>query len=447
MRATLIRRLGEALVPTRLGRGFRWLVASSWTTNIGDGVALAAGPLLVASQTSDPRLVALAAALQRVPWLLLGLVAGVLADRWDRRRILVVANLGRTGVLALLCTALLTDNVDVTVVLLAMLALGLAEVFADTASQTLTPMLVPSAHLGAANARIQAGYLTANQLVGPPLGAFLFALGAASPFAAQAVTTALGVVLVLRIGEDVGHVRRTPSTTGAGRRGFLGRVGEDLAGGVRWLWAHGAMRTLALVIFSFNITWAAGWGVLVLWSLERVDMGEVGFGLLTTAAAVGGLLATVAYGRLESRFDLATLMKTCLLLEVLMHLGLALTTDAWVALAIMVGFGAYAFVWHTVSVTVRQRAVPLELQGRVGSVYAVGVFGGMVVGQVLGGLLAQQWGLTAPFWFAFAGSAVTLALVWRQLDLIAHPDSDTRCGPGTGAGVEVRSQETDGPHR
>lgn len=423
-------------MPARLGPGFRWLVASSWTTNIGDGVALAAGPLLVASQTSDPRLVALAAALQRVPWLVLGLFAGVLADRIDRRRMLIAANLLRTGVLAVLCLTIATGHVDVAVVLLAMCVLGVGEVFADTSSQTLTPMLVPARHLGAANARLQAGYLTANQLVGPPLGAFLFACGSAWPFAAQAVTCALGVLLVLRIREGIGSVRQ-PSYDAAGERGsFLAGVGSDLAVGVRWLWAHGSMRTLALVIFSFNITWAAAWGVLVLWSLERVGMGAVGFGLLTTAAAVGGLAATFVYGSLERRFDLATLMKTCLLLEVVMHLGLALTTHAVVALAIMVGFGAYAFVWYTVSVTVRQRAVPLDLQGRVGSVYTVGVFGGMVVGQLLGGLIAARWGLTAPFWFAFVGSALTLALVWRQLDLVAHPEQELH-----------QSGKTDAAHR
>lgn len=439
MRPTLVTRLGEALVPARLGSGFRWLVASSWTTNIGDGVALAAGPLLVASQTSDPRLVALAAALQRVPWLVLGLFAGVLADRLDRRRMLVVANLGRTAVLAVLCVTIWTDHVDVTTVLVAMFALGIAEVFADTSSQTLTPMLVPARHLGPANARLQAGYLTANQLVGPPLGAFLFALGAAWPFATQGVTCVLGVLLVLRIHGTARDLRPpVPGATERSRRPLTG-VGADLAVGVRWLWGHGAMRTLALVIFSFNVTWAAGWGVLVLWSLERVGMGEVGFGLLTTAAAVGGLAATVAYGSLERRFDLATLMKTCLLLEVLMHLGLALTTHAVVALVIMVGFGAYVFVWQTVSVTVRQRAVPLELQGRVGSVYTVGVFGGMVAGQLLGGVIASQWGLAAPFWFAFVGSALTLAVVWRQLDLVAHPEHD-----GT---ERDRSRETDGSHR
>jgi predicted MFS family arabinose efflux permease len=93
-------------------------------------------------------------------------------------------------------------------------------------------------------------------------------------------------------------------------------------------------------------------------------------------------------------------------------------------MAIFFVFGAHAFVWGTTSVTVRQRAVPTVLQGRVGSVNTVGVFGGLVVGSAVGGLLAQRYGVTAPFWFAFAGSAVFVVLIWKQLAHIAHADED-----------------------
>jgi predicted MFS family arabinose efflux permease len=96
-----------------------------------------------------------------------------------------------------------------------------------------------------------------------------------------------------------------------------------------------------------------------------------------------------------------------------------------VAYAIMFGFGAYAFVWGTVSQTVRMRAVPTQYQGRVGAVYAVGLYAGIVVGQLIGGLIADQWGLLAPFWFAFVGSGITLALLWRALGQVAHADQDT----------------------
>ncbi len=409
-------RILDTLVPPRLGTSFRWLLGSSWVSQLGDGVALAAGPLLVASQTSDPFLVALAALLQRLPWLLLGLYAGALADRLDRRALVILVDLLRAAVLVVLSATILTGQVSIGVVLVAMFLLGTAEVFADTTSSTLTPMLVQKADLGIANARLQAGFITVNQLLGPPLGAFLFAAGMAWPFMVQAVSVALAVVLVSRIAAPTGPVRDLTDT----------HVRRDIVEGIRWLVRHPAVRTLALVMVTFNVTWGAAWSVLVLYATERLGMSAVGFGLLTTVAAAGGLLSTLAYGRLERRVPLATLMRTCLLLEVLTHLALALTTVPWVAMVIMFVFGAYAFVWGTLAMAVRQRAVPAEFQGRVSSVYLVGLFGGIVLGQALGGVIADRWGLAAPYWFAFVGAGLTLAIVWKQLAHIAHADEEAR---------------------
>jgi predicted MFS family arabinose efflux permease len=289
-----------------------------------------------------------------------------------------------------------------------------AEVFSDSAARTLLPMLVARDDLGIGNARLQTGTIALNQLAGPPLGAFLFAAGMALPFVTQGVCVGLGVVLVAKVATPRGGVRDLEGT----------HVRQDIVDGIRWLVGHSAVRTLALVILTFNVTWAAAWAVLVLYSTEVLDMGPVGFGALTTVAAVGGLLSTTCYGWLERRVRLATLMRTCLTLEVLMHLAFAVNRSPWVALVIMFGFGSYAFVWGTLSQTVRQRVVPTEYQGRVGAAYAVGIYGGIVVGQALGGAIADRWGLIAPFWFAFVGSGITLALIWRSLAHVAHVDEE-----------------------
>lgn len=405
-------RLVEAVVPARLGTSFRWLLASSWTSNIGDGIAIAAGPLLVASQTDQPFLVALAALAVWAPPLLFGLYAGVLTDRIDRKRIVMVVDLVRVGVLAVLTTAILTGVVSIAVVLVALFALGTAEMFADNASSALLPMMVHRDDLAIANSRIQVGFLTLNQLAGPPIGALLFAAGSAWPFGAQAVLVALAVVLVARV------VSPTPEREVAS----VGKVSHDIAEGFRWVWHHAAVRTLVLTILIFNVTFGAAWSVLVLYATEHLGLGEVGFGLVTTVGAAGGLVGTLTYGWITRHVSLGDLMRIGLVIETLTHAGLAATSSPWVALPIFFVFGAHAFIWGTTSITVRQRAVPSELQGRVGSVYLVGVFGGLVVGSGIGGLLAQHWSVTAPFWFAFAGSAVFCVLIWRQLSHIAHAD-------------------------
>jgi MFS family permease len=403
-----VSRIVEAVVPARMGSAFRWLLGSTVVSNLGDGIGLAAGPLLVASETQDPFVVALAGLLERLPWLLFGLWAGVLADRLDRRLLVVAVDGARAVVLAVLALTVVTGAVNVPVVLGTMFLLGLAEVFADTASGTLLPMVVGKGDLGIGNARMMAGFVTMNQLVGPAVGALLFTAGRSWPFLTQAVCVALGAVLIARM--------RLPVVPRAERT----KVWRDITEGLRWTWGNAAVRTLTLTIVTFNVTFGAAWSVLVLWSDQRLDSGPVGFGLLSTFFAVGGILGTLIYDRLERRFSLGNIMRGGLIIETATHLALALTTIPWVAFVFMFVFGAHAFVWGTVSRTIRMRTVPMELQGRVGSLYMIGVFAGIVAGQAIGGVVARVWGVTGPFWFAFVGSAVILALIWRELMLIAH---------------------------
>jgi predicted MFS family arabinose efflux permease len=232
------------------------------------------------------------------------------------------------------------------------------------------------------------------------------------PFATQAAVVLLGAVLVSRIMLP-DHGRRRELTT---------RVRQDIAEGFRWVWRHAAVRTLVLTILIFNVTFGAAWSVLVLYATRHLGLGALGFGLLTTVGAAGGLLGVLSYGWITRRVTLGNLMRIGLVVETLTHLALALATSPYVAFPVFFVFGAHAFIWGTTSVTVRQRAVPMALQGRVGAVNLVGVFGGLVIGSAIGGVLAQHWGLAAPFWFAFAGSAVFVVLIWRQLAHIAHAD-------------------------
>jgi predicted MFS family arabinose efflux permease len=400
----------EVVVPARLGRGFRWLLASSLISNFGDGVALAGGPLLVASLTRDPLLVSLAALSQQLPTLLFGAIAGAVADRADRKRIVVGVNLGRGLVLAVLATTIAAGAVSIWIVLASLFVLGTAETFADVATSAFVPRFVAREDLGVANARTQSSFILTNQFVGPPIGAFLFAAGMALPFAVDAACFGLGAVLVARIALDrVAEADRAPTS-----------VLADLREGFGWLVAHPPMRTLAITIVAFNVTFGAAWSVLVLYAGERLGMDAVGFGLLTTATAIGGVIGTAAYGRLERRFHLGDIMRVGLLIETATHLVLAVTTSSTVALATMVVFGAHAFVWNTTSTVVRQRAVPDALLGRVTGIYNVGVIGGIVVGTPIGGLLGRAFGITAPFWFAFAGSALLVVALWRELRHIAH---------------------------
>ncbi|MEU4564955.1 MFS transporter [Actinoplanes sp. NPDC023936] len=405
----------QTFLPARLGSSFRWLLASSWTTNLGDGIAAAAGPLLVASLSRDPILISLAALLGWAPPLLFGLYAGVLSDRHDRRRIVLVANAMRLVVLGALVGLLATGRLTVHGALIGLGLIATAEVFADNTTATLTPMLVHRDDLVIANARLQTGFITLNQLAGPALGAALFAGGRIWPFVTETLLVAAGVLMVAR-------VTLPPHGRSVAVSAEPGGVRHEIAEGIRWVIRHPAVRTLCLTILIFNLTFGAAWSVLVLYASEQLGLGAIGFGLITTVSAVGGIVGTACYGWLTARLSLGDIMRIGLVIETLTHLVLAVTTSPWIALPVFFLFGAHAFVWGTTSRVVRQRAVPQHLQGRVDSVNTICVYGGLVIGSAFGGVLATHYGIAAPFWVAFAGSTVFLILLWPQMTRIAHQD-------------------------
>lgn len=401
-------RLLDIVVPTRLGVGFRFLLGSTVLACIGDGMALAAGPLLVSSLTRNAFLVALAALLQWLPPLLFALVAGVVSDRVDRVRLVVATEVARALVVGVLALTLLTGHGSIAAVLVVMFLLGTLEVFSNNTSSTLLPMIVASEDLPLANARLQIGFVTLSQFVGPPLGALLFGIGRAVPFAGQAILVGFGALLVARI--------VLPERQAAGESHWR----RDVVEGVIWTARHPAVRTLVLTILIFNVTFGAAWSVLVLYATRRLGVDSFGFGLLNAAIAAGGIVANLLYARITARISLGSLMRLGLVIETLVHLFLALTRSPWVAGATLFCFGFEAFAWGTTSITVRQRAVPSELQGRVNAVNTVGSYAGLVAGAGLGGVIAQGAGVVAPFWFAFAGSAVFLVVMWRRLSHITH---------------------------
>lgn len=398
----------DRLAPPQLGRDFRWLWSSSTVSNLGDGILLSAGPLLVTTITREPIAVAAATFLQLLPWVVFGIPGGALIDRVDRRRLSVAMNLARAVVLLALAVTVLTGTLSLWLLLGCLFVLGTAEMFADNAGSALIATSVPKDHLGLANSRLAGTRIIANELAGPPIGAFLFAVGMSLPFGVDAICALASAVLIARIATPP-RLQREPT-----------HIRHDIADGIRWLWHHPPVRALALTIFAFNVTFGAAMSIYVLYATERLGLSEFGYGVLITVGAVGGLIGSAAYPRLERRFALATLMRVGLMLETLTHLILATTTSALVAAATMTLFGIHAVVWGTTSTTVRQRAVPSALLGRVTSVYMIGNIGGTLIGTILGGVIAQRFGLTAPFWFGFVGSAVLLIAIWRTLDDIAH---------------------------
>jgi MFS family permease len=384
-----------------------------WTavavSNLGDGVMLAAGPLLVATLTTDPVAVAAAMFAQQLPWLLFALAGGALADRLPRRTLVVAGNTVRAVTIGGLAIVIATGTPALWQLYLVSFLFGTIETVADTAHGALIVDSVPAEHLGRANSRLYLTMLLNNQLVGPPLGALLFGVAAAVPYGLHAAVCALAALIVLRI--PVRH-RPAPART---------TLRADIADGVRWLWGHAGLRILAVCIFVMNFAGVGAFAIWVLYGTQHLGLTDTQYGLFIATGAVGGICGAWAYERLETRFGQTTLLRGGLVIEALTYLALALTANPWVAGAIMTVFGVHAIVWGSVSATARQRATPSELLGRAGSVYQLASVGGSVIGALVGGFAAARFGLLAPFWFAFALVAVMTVLAWRRLaDVRAH---------------------------
>jgi MFS family permease len=393
----------RALFP-RLGADFSKLWTASAVSNIGDGVTAAAGPLLVASITTDPAAVAGAVFAQQLPWLLFALLSGAWADRLDRRRLVVTVNLIRAAALATLVATVAFDLVTVPLIYAVFFVLGTGETLADTASSAFVPALVPAERLPTANAWLGGTFTVLHQFVAKPLGAWLFVVAAAVPFGVNAVSFAASAALVAGIGTLPAPERRSRRSLRA-----------DIAEGVRWLWQHRLLRTLAVTMAFGNLVFCAAFATFVLYAFERLGLGQFGYGMLLTAFAIGGLAGSVMAPALLRTLSATMLLRAGLSVEVALHATLAATRTAWIAAAMIVVFSVHAAVWGTVVVTLRQRSVPSAVYGRVSSVYSLLDLGGAAVGSLVGGAVAQAYGITATFWTAAVAMGVILLLAWRPL--------------------------------
>ncbi|MFF5214555.1 MFS transporter [Micromonospora sp. NPDC000442] len=396
----------RALVSARLGADFAKLWTASAVSNVGDGITMAAGPLLVASITGNPALIAGAVFVQQLPWLLFALLSGAYVDRLDRRRLVVTVNLTRAVALTTLALTVATGTVTVAVFYAVLFLLGTAETLADTAMGALLPSVVAPDRLPSANARLYATFTIGNQFVAKPLGAWLFVISAAAPFGLTALSFAAAAALLAGI-----RPASAPAPVATAHESIVRSIAE----GVRWLWRHRLLRTLALSMGVGNVAFCAAFAVFVLYCRQRLGVSDVGYGFLLTAFAVGGLAGTAVATRLVRTFGRTVVLRAGLVIEMVTHLILATATAVWVVVVVLVVFSAHGMVWGVTVASLRQRLVPSRLLGRVGSAYAVLDLGGAAVGSLVGGLIAVTWGITTPFWIAGVAMAVVTLVAWRPL--------------------------------
>lgn len=373
-------------------------------SSTGDGVTLAAMPLLATTITRDPTQVAAVTFATTLPWLFFALVGGAVADRLDRRYVMGTVDIIRMLLMATLAFVVLAGAQRLWILLAIAFLLGTAQCFFDTSAQSIVPNVVASEDLEWANGRLYAAEVVANQFTGPPLGSFLFAAAAAAPFFLDATSFAIAALLVLTLRGSF-RAARSPSIPATTMR-------RDIGDAIRWLWHHRLLRTLAALLGMWNLVATAGESILVLFALERLHLHKTGFGLLLAAGAMGALAGTLFAERIIRRLGDGRTLLAAIATWGATDVGIGLSHNA-IAVGVFLALGSsLAMTWNIITVSLRQAIIPNDLLGRVNSAYRLVAWGTMPIGAMAGGVLAHTFNLATPF-FVGAGIMGVMFVVAR----------------------------------
>ncbi len=407
----------SADVTARLPPAYWRLWTASTISNLGDGVFLVALPLLASRLTRSELSIAFIGVAAALPWLLLSLPIGAIVDRVDRRLLMVRADVFRATTVGALAIAVATDHTQVWMLWIAAGCLGIAEVFFDNASQAMVPSIVPVELLEKANGRRFAAEIAANSFVGTPIGSVLFVAAMWLPFGFDALSFAMAAILVFTL-----RISTTPpARIGESRP----RLRTDIAEGMRWLSRHRGLRGLALAASLSVLGMEMTAAIFVLFAQDLLHISDRWYGALIAIGAVGAVVGGLVAERMSRRIGSLSIIYSIVVVWVLCMLAEGLWPRLWVSAVATVAMAFGTTVWNTVTVSLRQRIVPANLFGRVNSVYRWLVWGSISIGAALGGLVAHQFGLRAPF-FVGAGfgclALLTLIFSIKPHDLLEPRD-------------------------
>lgn len=369
---------------TSWGRPYRLLWTASTASSLGTGLTGAALPLLASSLTNGPTAIAGVAAIRELPWLVLGLAAGAITDRTNRRRLAVTALIGNAGIVAVLAIATVTGHASLPLIYVVSAAYATCGIFIGTATSTLTPQLVPAEDLERANSRLASTGSGASELVGPPAGSALFTLGAALPFGLEVVLSAVSATLL----------RRLPDAHTPPDRSSLWR---DIVAGTSWLAHHRQLRTITVQTSLLALTDSAWFAILVLYVRQVLHESPGTYGILVGIGAFGGLAGSMVAARLGRRFGITVALNVVLVAAAVAQAVLALTAEPVIATLALATSSFNFGIWNVITATLYQSRTPAHLLGRVLSAERTAVMTASPLGALLGGAAAAAWGIRAPF--------------------------------------------------
>lgn len=419
----------------KLGSSYWKLWTATAISNLGDGVSMVAYPWLASAVTRSPILIAAAGFASRLPWLIFTLHAGVLTDRFDRRKLIVAMDFMR-GLLTVFVGFVVFFNKDsfpaldelatitnletnwqiyFTLLITAFL-FGLAEVLRDNSAQTLMPSVVDKENLEKANGRMWSAESLTNSFIGPPLGSLLIGIAIFIPFFFDAVSFFFAVALIASL---KGTFKPVADDKPREKINFKAEIKEGYA----WLWAHPLLRPMAIILGSMNGLGTMVGATFILFAQEVLETSVFTFALLGTAGAVGGTVGGLLAPKISAKLGSGRSLAMTLAAAPIGSLIIALTTT-WQVVWVVVAFETFfAILWNTITVSLRQSIIPTHLLGRVNSVYRFFAWGSIPIGMFVGGglvsaltlVISRENALRAPYIFGVVLGLILWAMAAPRL--------------------------------
>jgi MFS family permease len=379
-------------------RDYMLLWSGQIVSSIGTQASMLAFPLLVLAITRSPAQAGFTSALRAVPYLIFSLPAGALVDRWDRKRLMLLCDVGRALALGSIPVALALGRLTVAQVYLVSLVEGSLFVFFNLSEAACLPRVVLKEQLPAATAQKTATD-SVSLLVGPPLGGALFGVARALPFLGDALSYGASVVSLFFI-----------RTRFQGERGLAQRrLHVDIGEGLAWLWGQPLIRYMAFLTGTSNLV-GNGTFLIAIVIAQSQHASSFVIGAIFTIASVGGIAGSLVAVRLQRRFSFAQVIIACVWVWAALTPLLALAPNPYVLGLVLAGSFLAGTIYDVVQYSSRLALIPDALQGRVNSVFRLIAFGGQPVGYALAGVLLQTVGPVASVLF-FSVPYVAAALL------------------------------------
>lgn len=374
-------------------RDFGKLWVGSGISNLGDGISFVAIPLLAASLTDSPELVAGLSFAYTLPRLLVAIISGALVDRMDRRLLMSAVNLTRGGVMTLLALSVALSWVSILVLYAVFVVLGLLETVADTSAFAVLPAIVEPEHLDRANGRLAATQTISDEFVGPPLGGILFGVAAALPILFDAASFVVAGILFLTLR---GNYRAPPRSVNDPQPSMLQQISE----GVAYVARHRLLLVLSTMLVITSLAYMIPFSVLVLFTTQELGLTPSQYGIVLAVSASGSLAGALAASRIRRWIGTGRAIGYPLLVGAFAYFVIASTDSVPLITAMLALYFFQTTVWSITTVSLRQVLVPDHMRGRAAGVNKTFGLTGLAVGSVVGGVVAGHMGLRAPLWCA-----------------------------------------------